>query len=400
MIFSLASATKIIACTTLNADELSRIATCLSGQPAARILVIKDPRPVPVLDQAITAFLADRPGLILDRIVPNPQSDDIMIMASQARAFQPDLVLGIGGGSALDSAKAVRALVCHEGELDDYLGPQASRTLEQRGPKLVLVPTTTGTGSEVTKFGVYTSRSGRKFSLGSPLLQADAALLVSSLVADIPPALLAATAYDAITHALETLWNKNASPLSDLVASDALGQLLTWFPRAYEARLSGKDHGVTELLHAACAAGVAFNQTGTAAIHALSFVLSEEWHLPHGLACAFFTEDVFDWNVQDTVTRAKLAAVQRQRATIGQAAIDNASDEAVVSLLRSELLRLKKLAGLPCRFADIPAAAAQVIDDARIAQLFDKIQDDFKLKNNIRPLDIAAVRHLVGAKRA
>jgi hypothetical protein len=110
-----------------------------------------------------------------------------MAMVDAAREFSPDLVVGIGGGSALDSAKAVRALAAHEGDLDDYLGPQATRKLEKAGPKLLLIPTTTGTGAEVTKFGVYTARSGRKYSLANPLLQADAALLASSLVADIPP---------------------------------------------------------------------------------------------------------------------------------------------------------------------------------------------------------------------
>ena len=399
MLFPLVSTTKICQCDTLSVDDLTRMAAYLTGSTTARVLVIKDPRPVAILDSVLSAFLAGRPSLILDRIVPNPQSADIMAMVGPAQEFRPDLILGIGGGSALDSAKAVCAMVAHEGDLDDYLGPQASRKLENCGPKLVLIPTTSGTGSEVTKFGVYTARSGRKFSLGSPLLQADAALLVTALVADIPTALLAATAYDAITHALETLWNKNATPVSDLVAADALHQLLTWFPVAWQSRQAGQSQGMKEILAAACAAGAAFNQTGTAAIHALSFVLSEEWHVPHGAACAFFTEDVYDWNAVEPTCRAKLAAVWRRLSAARSPAAAPVSDAAAVGLLRAELLGLKQTTGLPCRFKDIPAAASAPIDDGRIASLFDKVQDDFKLKNNIRPMDVAAVRALVGAKR-
>jgi alcohol dehydrogenase class IV len=241
----------------------------------------------------------------------------------------------------------------------------------------------------VTKFGVYTARSGRKYSLANPLLQADAALLVASLVADIPPALLASTAYDAMTHALETLWNKNATPVSDLLAAEALTQLLCYFQPAYDARKAGRSQGTAELLAAACAAGVAFNNTGTAAIHALSFILSEEWHVPHGAACAFFTEDVFAFNAADPRVHAKLEAVAK-------GLWPQVADP--VKRLWDELLRLKAHTGLPRRFADI--AGAGELSDTRIAELFDKCQSDFKLLNNVPPMGVEAVRQLVGAKRA
>ncbi len=403
MLFPLASATKVVRVDELSAEDFRRSAAFLSGSASARVLVVKDPRPFPALDRPLADFLAGRESLVLDRIVPNPRSEDIMEMADAARSFKPDLVVGIGGGSALDSAKAVCALVAHEGDLDDYLGPQATRKLEGRGPKSLMVPTTTGTGAEVTKFGVYTARSGRKFSLASPYLQADAALLAASLVAEIPPALLASTAYDAITHALETLWNRNGTAVSDLLASDALVALLRAFRPAYEARVAGRaDAGAAaltaDLLAAACAAGASFNLTGTAAIHALSFILSEEWHVPHGAACAFFAEDVYDYNAAERSVRAKLAAAARR--AFGEAECGGPGDDgAAARRLRTELADLKRRTGLPSRFADIGADPA-VLTDERIAALFDKCQEDFKLKNNLLPMDAAAVRALVGSKRA
>jgi len=397
MLFPLVSSTRICECDALDADALEQAAAFLSGSVRARVLVVKDPRPVPAFDKALAGFLKGHDHLILDRIVPNPLTDDIMSMVNPARDFRPDLVIGFGGGSALDSAKAVRVMMAHDGDLDEYLGPAATRKLEKQGPKLILIPTTTGTGSEVTKFGVYTARSGRKYSLNSPLLQADAALLVSSLVADIPPSLLAATAYDAITHALETLWNRNATPVSDLTASYALRELLTWFPRAWDARQAGKSTGVKELLAAACAAGASFNQTGTAAIHALSFIMSEEWHLPHGPACAFFTEDVFDFNCTDGSTRTKLASVYRSLERETPVVSASLTDQEAVLRLRQELVGLKLRTGLPSRFADLPNAA-QPLSEEKIAELFDKVQDDFKMKNNIVPMDAEAVRRIVRSK--
>jgi len=165
--------------------------------------------------------------------------------------------------------------------------------------------------------------------------------------------------------------------------------LLRSFQKAYDARKAGRGEGTAELLAAACAAGVAFNNTGTAAIHALSFILSEEWHVPHGAACAFFTEDVFAFNAADPRVRPKLEAVAHQ--LWPQAAEP-------VKRLADELLRLKVHTGLPCRFADV--AGAGVLTDARIAELFDKCQTDFKLLNNVPPMGVEAVRELVGAKRA
>lgn len=395
MLFPLVSPTKIVAVDGFGSSELGRAALFLTGSAAARVLVVKDPRPDPLIDGAFAAFLAGRESLVLDRIVPNPRTGDIMAMAEAARAFKPDLVVGIGGGSALDSAKAVRLMAVHEGDLDEYLGPQATRKLEKAGPKLLLIPTTAGTGSEATKFGVYTARSGRKYSLAGPLLQADAALLSAAIVAGIPPALLASTAYDALTHALEPLWNRNASALSDAVASDALVEVLRRFRPAYLSRTAGGSEGVAEMLAAACAAGAAFSITGTAAIHALSFILSEEWHVPHGTACAFFAEDVFDYNVRDAGVRAKLAAAAR---TAFGAELEGADEAAAIVRLRAELVDLKRLTGLPSRFSDIGADAA-ALTDARVAELFDKTQDDFKMKNNVPPMDAAAVRALAGAKR-
>ncbi len=389
----LGSPTRVIGIPRLGAEDLEILALLLGSDRKARCLIVKDPRPFPLLDASIAAFAASGKVLVLDRIVSDPRTADIGAMAAGARDFAPELVIGIGGGSALDSAKAVRALLANDGELDDYLGGSATRLLGAKGPPLALVPTTTGTGSEVTRFGVYTSASGRKYTLNSPMIQAEAAVLVDSLVADIPPELLASTAFDAVTHALETLWNRKATAVSDALATDALCDLLAAFRPAWEARKAGSPLGTADLLRAACAAGIAFNLTGTAAIHALSFVLSEEWHIPHGTACAFFTEEVLAINRGDDKVHAKLARAAR---LIGAEA--SWGEDEAVDFLAAELSSLKQLVGLPSTFADIGVQAAS-LPSARIAELFAKVQADPKLANNAVALESAAVLALVAAKR-
>ncbi|HON13058.1 MAG TPA: iron-containing alcohol dehydrogenase, partial [Treponema sp.] len=236
MIGAIASPTKIIEvpqCTARALDEVLVYTTGLAG--SGDILCIIDPRPFPVRDQALAELGKTWKLRIMDRIVPNPESKDIMAMVEEARNRRPAAVIGIGGGSTLDSAKAVSMLIENPGDLDEYLGPEAARKAQARTIPLILIPTTTGTGSEVTRFGVYTARSGRKYTLNSPVLQAEVALLAHNLVADLPPALVAATGYDALTHALETLWNKNATPLSDRLAEEAAAAILKSLEPAWQA---------------------------------------------------------------------------------------------------------------------------------------------------------------------
>lgn len=381
-------------------DEALVYSTALAS--GGEILCVIDPRPFPLRDQAL-AEIGRRWRLnIMDRVVPNPESRDIMVMAEGARQRRPAAVLGIGGGSTLDSAKAVAMLIENSGDLDEYLGPEASRKPQARTIPLILIPTTTGTGSEVTRFGVYTARSGRKYTLNSPVLQADTAILAQDLVADLPPALVAVTGYDALTHALETLWNKNATAQSDRLALEAAAAVLTSLEPAWHAG-HAKDRAerlpaLAELQRAATLAGIAFNKTGTAAIHALSFILSETWHMSHGAACAFFTQNIFDLNVQDPTVRTKFIELAKRVYT--EAAKSTAlslSEAGYIQYLRDRLVALKKSMGLPDRFSDIkgftvPATRAE---QEQLLSLFDKAQNDFKLQNNPVPCTPELVRRLV-----
>ncbi|MGL4369085.1 MAG: iron-containing alcohol dehydrogenase, partial [Spirochaetota bacterium] len=315
-----------------------------------------------------------RSVIVKNRVMPNPKSEDIMAMVDELSGEKIDVVVGIGGGSALDSAKATAMLLSNGGDLDEYLGAQAVRKIEKKNVKLILIPTTAGTGAEVTKFGVYTARSHRKYTLNNPLLQSDVAVLVSSFTHTMPPALTAATAFDALSHALETLWNKNGNPVTDRIAVESAVAILQCMEKAYDSSVSGKTDGRREMLEGACRAGIAFNLTGTAAVHALSFILSEEWNIPHGTACAFTTEDILEYNLKDAATKKKLAVVACRL-------FGEASEDAAVSRLTAEIMRLKKKMAMPCRFADLKVS----VSADQIPVLFERAFDDPKMDNNIVP---------------
>jgi len=386
MITSLVSPVKVLCFETLSPRRFADAAFYLCGKEG-RAAVVTDSRPFPERD-ALAAGLSTRfDTAALNRVRPDPLASDVDAMREALGVRVPDIVIGIGGGSVLDSAKALAMLCANGGSLSDYLGPSPSRKIERKGPPLLLVPTTAGTGSEATKVGVYTSESGRKYTLGSPLLHADAALLVGSLAAGMPPALAASTGFDALSHALESLWNRNATPVSVAAAVEAAVAVLKTLEPFYDRVRAAGQGGASDpesrrlslsMLKAACIAGFAFNRTGTAMVHALSFVLSEEWHVPHGAACAFTLEDAYRHAASERSVRDRMARVAAL--ALGEDA-DCAEDreERLADLLLDRILNLKRKMGLPSRFADlgirleverVPALFARAFDDPKMANTF------------------------------
>ncbi|MCL1932317.1 MAG: iron-containing alcohol dehydrogenase [Candidatus Azobacteroides sp.] len=378
--------TKIIKTDWLTAHNLDNLIFYCGGTEA-NACIIMDNNPLPPRDRMLKELRKIRMLEVLNKVFPDPKIDDIMSMVNELKGKAINAVIGIGGGSSMDSAKAVAIVLSNGGDLDDYLGAEASRKIEKRDVKLILIPTTAGTGSEVTKVGVYTSRNGRKYTLGNPLLQADAAVLVTEYVLGLPPAITAATAFDALSHALETLWNRNATPLTNRMAVESAIHILKWMEPAYDSSLKGTPEGRAEMLEGACMAGTAFSITGTAAVHALSFILSEEWHVPHGVACAFTLEDIFRLNLSDAKTRQGLAK-------IAKALFDNEDEDKLIAALLDRIITLKKKFGLPFTFKDLKIE----LKENRIGELFDKSLDDPKMKNNIVPVDSKIVFDLIKSK--
>lgn len=217
-------------------------------------------------------------------IEPNPSCESVDKAAAVAREIKADCVIGLGGGSALDVAKIVACLVDNEGSIYDYYAG-GTRKLSSRKSSLICIPTTAGTGSEVTNVGVYTNKkAGVKMPMVNDLFWADVAIIDPELTYTLPAPITASTGMDAFCHAIEAYWNKNSQPICDMNAMGALKNIIENIKMAYDDPSNKEARGM--MLMSSLMAGIAFSQTRTTGIHALSFPLTTEFGANHGTACS------------------------------------------------------------------------------------------------------------------
>jgi alcohol dehydrogenase class IV len=230
---------------------------------------------------------------IYSDVVADPPESSIIDAANVARKAGADGVIGFGGGSSLDTAKVVALLACTPQAMSDIYGAGLAR-----GPRLPLiqVPTTAGTGSEVTPISVVTTPTDEKKPIVSPVLLPDLALLDCELTVGLPPAVTAMTGVDAMVHAIETLTTRlKKNPLSDVLAVQALKMLYDHLPTAV---MDGTNLDVREqMLLGALFAGMAFANSSVGAVHALAYPLGVHYHVPHGLSNSLMLPHVLRFNL-------------------------------------------------------------------------------------------------------
>jgi alcohol dehydrogenase class IV len=276
----------------------SRLASLCQERGARSVYIVTDPgiTRLNMLDDVLPGFAeAGLQVAVFDQVVADPPEAVVLDAVSQARAAQADLVIGFGGGSSMDVAKLV-ALLAHPAcaqELKDIYGVGNARG--QRLP-LIQVPTTAGTGSEVTQIAIITTGATTKMGVVSPLLLPDVALLDADLTLGLPPAVTAATGIDAMVHAIEAYTSVHKkNPLSDLLAREALRLLSA---NLHEAVHNGGNRVARQaMLLGACLAGQAFANSPVAAVHALAYPLGGNFHIPHGLSNALVLPHVLRFNL-------------------------------------------------------------------------------------------------------
>lgn len=249
-------------------------------------LIVTDPHFAgsPVLD-AVCASLAacDIATTRYTDVLPDPSDASVAAAAQAYRRSSADGVVALGGGSSIDTAKAL-GILAHAAttRIDTfYLG--TGRAPAGR-PPLICLPTTAGTGSEVTEVAVVTDAAlGRKMVVRHPIVAPDVALIDPALSRTMPPALTAATGSDALAHAIEALTSSMANPVADALASAALQRVIAALPAACR---NGADLAArTEMSTAALLAGLAFNSARLHLGHAVGHALGTRYHLPHGIGC-------------------------------------------------------------------------------------------------------------------
>lgn len=260
---------------------------------------------------------------IFSDVVADPPEAVVLKAVEDARAREIDLVIGLGGGSSMDVAKLIAVLVGSEQDLKSMYG--IGNVKGGRLP-LVQIPTTAGTGSEVTPISIVTTGATTKMGVVSPQLYADLAILDAELTVGLPPKVTAATGIDAMVHAIEAYTTKiKKNPLSDMLARQALTLLSSNIVAACE---DGKNLAVRQaMLLGAMLAGQSFANAPCAAVHALAYPIGGIFHVPHGLSNSLVLPHVLRFNAPNA---ARLYAELAEIVTPGATGSDEARTQALI----------------------------------------------------------------------
>ncbi|MGH1417703.1 MAG: iron-containing alcohol dehydrogenase [Hyphomicrobiaceae bacterium] len=244
---------------------------------------------------------------VFDKVEPDPKVSTVMEAVEIAKSQKCTCIIGFGGGSPMDVAKIIALLVNSEQPLDKMFG--VNQVTGTRLP-LVLVPTTAGTGSEVTAVSILTTGTAEKKGVVSPIILPDIALLDADLTISLPAYITAATGVDAMVHAIEAFTSRSANnnPISKMLAKQALG-LLGANIREAVSNGSNKETRANMLL-GSMLAGQAFANSPVAAVHALAYPIGSQFHVPHGLSNALVLVEVMRFNATECSTEyAELAPI-------------------------------------------------------------------------------------------
>ncbi len=295
---------------------------------------------------------------VFDGITGEP--DDTMI-ASGAEKYKSegcDFLIAIGGGSPIDSMKAIAVNVSGEKEICDYYG----KIIDIKLPKMTAIPTTAGTGSEATQFTVITdTKRNVKMLLKGAVLVPDVAVIDGSFGISAPKSVTASTGLDALTHAVEAYTSRRAQPLTDTVCISAVKRLFKYLPAAYAdgRNLTARNETAT----AALEAGIAINNSSVTIVHGMSRPIGALYHIPHGLSNAMLLHKCMSFALDGALDRF---------ADLGRAI--NAADEKADS--KTAAAAFLNAVGEICRKLEVPSLAEYGIDKKDFFGNTDKMSDD------------------------
>lgn len=341
------------------------------GQRALLICGQQALRSSGLLDRALHDLQTAGVQVVLyDAVLGEPTLDDVQAALNLAHSKQVEVVIGIGGGSAMDTAKATAVLYPQMGTLSEY---HHGREIEQPGLPCVTIPTTAGSGAEVTPNAVLTDpERGVKESLRGPHVSATAAIVDPELTLSMPPAVTASSGSDALCQAIEAFVAINAQPLTDAMS----GQAIQWIGRslvcAYE---QGNDLQVrSDMLYGSLLAGIAMSNARLGGAHGLAHPLGYRYHIPHGVVCGLLLPYVMEYSQETAPNKYVEVARLLQVDTRGLDARKAA--QAATASIRG----IVKKVGIPEHLAVFGVRSED------FAEIISQALSSSNLKNNPRPL--------------
>lgn len=285
---------------------------------------------------------------IFDQVVPDPPLELVVTGIQALLAYRPQVMIAVGGGSAIDAAKAILQF--------------GRQTQELKGQSLTFaaIPTTSGTGSEVTSFAVITDpKKGVKYPLVDAAMRPDVAILDPQLVASVPAAIAADTGMDVLTHGLEAYVSTKATPFTDALALQAIRDVFLYLPLSVQAKAEpalddAKAQPRARMHYASCMAGLAFDAASLGLNHAIAHNIGGKFHVPHGRANAILLPHVVRFNagLSDYAQREFSPAARKYAELAEMLGFGGVSVRTSVRNLLRQIDRLQQQIQMPQRFRD------------------------------------------------
>ena len=331
---------------------------------SSRIMVVTDKGcdEAGIVSSVLAALLPVRPVAVCAFLTSEPTLDDVSRVCEAIAASKPGCLIAVGGGSAIDLAKAAAALTTNGGSVRSYAPPSyseyATDALHADPLPVVAIPTTAGTGSEVTRNAAITDpATGEKLAMRSPRLVPRAQFLDPALLRTCPPSVAAQAGLDAVAHALEGMLSTRASPASDELAVDAVRRLVTALPGF--CREPADLNLAMQMQIGSLLAGLVLNDCATVAAHALARAMGAAAKLAHGLGVAMVIAEVVRFNAEPADRRLASAA-----SALG---LDHGSP---ASSIAAAIENLRDSLGIPARLRDLGVARRDLSPIAAAAAQF------------------------------
>lgn len=326
-----------------------------------KALIVADPMMVQLGNTGKVAAALQKAGLestVYSEITGEPTDKMIEAGLNLYQNEHCDCLIAIGGGSALDSMKAIGALVSNGGKITDYMGKEITKPT----PHMAAIPTTAGTGSEATQFTIINdTQNNVKMLLKGRVLIPELAIVDPQFTLSAPKKITASTGMDAFTHAAEAYTSKKATKMSDTFALSALRRIVKYLPIAYQdgANVEARE----EMAIAALEAGIAFNNASVTVVHGMSRPIGALFHVPHGISNAMLDEKCFEYVIDGAYDR--FADLSR---AVGRATTEMSDQNAAEEFLNV----VREL----CRICEIPTLREYGIDEGTFMAELDKMASD------------------------
>lgn len=307
----------------------------LKNYSEQKVFIVTDPFMVKSgMIKRVTKYLQENFYQVFDEVVPDPPIELIVEGVALVNAYQPDVVIALGGGSAIDAAKAILHFSKMIGNLENKY--------------LIAIPTTSGTGSEVTSFAVVTNKEkGVKYPLVSNELLPNTAILDCELVKSVPPNIVADTGMDVLTHAIEAYVSTSANDFTDAFSEKAVSLVFQYLKRSYS---NTDDLEAKEKMHnASCIAGIAFNEASLGLNHAIAHTIGGKLHIPHGRINAILLPHIIEFNAAiEGYNPADYSRAAKKYADLSKlAGFQGGNTRTLVKNLVHEITKLMKELNMP-----------------------------------------------------